>query len=511
MKAHRPLVLALLVLAVLWAVPAAAQDVAAFEKNLTVHKLDNGLTVLIYRRPVAPVFSFFTFVDVGAAQEVPGITGLAHMFEHMAFKGTSVVGTKDFAKEKEALAKVDAAYHAYDAERHKPGGADPQKMEGLTKAWKAAQDDADQFIEKNEFSKIVDQAGGVGMNASTNSDSTQYFYSMPANKIELWAYLDSSRFLDPVFREFYKERDVVMEERRLRTESTPTGRLFEQFLATAFTAHPYHQPVVGYMSDLTSFSREDAEAFFRKYYVPANITIAIVGDVKPDQVVPLVDKYFGRIPAGPKPTPLRTVEPAQTAEKEVVLIDPSQPSYLEGYHRPEGTSPDDVVFDVISEVLSTGRTSRLYKDLVRDKKIAVNAGVFSTFPGSKYPTLIGIRAIPAPGHTNAEAAAAIHEQLERLKNEPITDDELQMVKTRAKAELIRGLDDNTGIASQLAVTQARYGDWREIFKYIGKLDKVTKDDVMRVAKATFVASNRTVGRIENADQAQAAVKKEGAR
>jgi predicted Zn-dependent peptidase len=326
---------------------------------------------------------------------------------------------------------------------------------------------------------------------------------LPANKVELWAYLESSRFLDPVFREFYKERDVVMEERRLRTESTPTGRLFEQFSATAFTAHPYKQPVVGYMSDLMAFTREDAEAFYRKYYVPANMTVAIVGDVKPEEVIPIVDTYFGRIPAGPKPDALRTVEPPQTAEKSVVLSDPSQPLYMEGYHRPDGNSADDPIYDVIADVLSTGRTSRLYRDLVRDKKIAAQAGVLNGFPGSKYPTLIGVRATPAPGHTNAEVQAALRDQLERLKNEPITDDELKTVKTRAKADLIRSLDSNAGLSRQLAVTQARQGDWREMFRYLDRLDKVTKEDVMRVAKATFVASNRTVGMIEHSDAAKA--------
>lgn len=503
MRHHRLSLLASLFLVVAAVLPASAQDMAAFEKNLTVHKMTNGLTVMIYRRPVAPVFSFFTHVDVGAAQEVPGITGLAHMFEHMAFKGTSVIGTKDYEAEAAALAKVDSAYHAYDAERRNPL-ADPDKLDALKKAFKDAQDAADAYIEKNEFSKIVDRAGGVGMNASTSSDQTVYFYSLPANKVELWAYLESSRFLDPVFREFYKERDVVMEERRLRTESNPNGRLFEQFSATAFFAHPYKQPVVGYMSDLMSFTREDAEAFYRKYYVPADMTIAIVGDVKAEAILPIIDTYFGRLPAGPKPDALRTVEPKQTAEKTVLLVDPAQPLYLEAYHRPEATSLDDPIYDVIADVLSGGRTSRLYRSLVRDKKIAAAAGAFNGFPGSKYPTLIVMRAVPTPGHTNQEVQAAIREQLERLKTEPITDDELKMVKTRAKADLIRSLDDNSGIARQLVFSQVRFGDWREIFRTVERLDKVTKEDVMRVANATFVATNRTVGMIENADAAKAA-------
>ena len=504
MRRHRLPSIVLLLALFAFPLPAAALDDASFEKNLTIHTLPNGLTVLIYRRPVAPVFSFFTYVDVGGAQEVPGITGLAHMFEHMAFKGTSVIGTKDYAAEKKALAKVDETYHAYAALRRAPGGSDPAKLEAAVKAFKEAQDAADAFIEKNEFSRIVDREGGVGMNATTSSDRTAYFYALPANKLELWAYLESSRFLDPVFREFYKERDVVMEERRLRTESTPNGRLFEQFGATAFSAHPYKQPVVGYMSDLQAFTREDAESFYRKYYVPSNITIAIVGDVKAEEVIPLLNTYFSRLPAGPRPDPLRTVEPPQTAEKTILLLDPSQPVYMEGYHRPDAAHPDDAVYDVIVDVLATGRTSRLYRSLVRDKKIAASAGVFNGYPGIKYPMLVLARAIPSPGHTNAEVQAAIREQLERLKTEPLTDDELAMVKTRAKAGLIRGMDDNGGIAAQLATAQALRGDWREIFRYIERLDKVSKEDVMRVAKATFVANNRTVGMIEHAETASAA-------
>ncbi len=288
--------------------PALAQDLAQAEKKVTVHKLANGWTFIIYERPLAPVFSFSTYVDAGSAQEVPGITGLAHMFEHMAFKGTPNIGTTDYEAEKAALAKIDAAYAALDAERRR-SGADPEKVKALEKSWRDLQEQADKYIVKNEFGEIVDRAGGVGLNAGTGSDSTVYFYSMPSNKTELWAYLESERFMHPVFREFYKERDVVKEERRLRTESSPTGRLQEQFTAAAFIAHPYHQPVVGYMSDLDSFSREDAERFFRTYYVPANIVTAVVGDVKATELIPILEKYFGRIPKGDPPPKLRTVEP----------------------------------------------------------------------------------------------------------------------------------------------------------------------------------------------------------
>jgi predicted Zn-dependent peptidase len=479
------------------AVPAAAQDLASFEKRVTLEKLPNGLTLLVLERPEAPVFSFFTHVNAGADREVPGITGLAHMFEHMAFKGTDRIGTTDYAAEKVALEKVETAYRAYDVERRRPVGRDDQKVAALEKAWKDAIAEADRFVKANEFGEIVDREGGTGLNAFTNSEETGYFYSLPANRLELWAYLESERFLKPVMREFYKERDVVMEERRMRTESNPIGRLIEQFIATAFTAHPYGQPVVGWPSDLRSFSATDAQRFFEAYYVPSNMVVSVVGDVRTPEVVALAGKYFGRLPARPQPEPLRTVEPPQAAERQVVLRDPAQPVYVEGYHKPNVLHPDDAVYDVISDLLSAGRTSRLYRSLVRDKKIAAGAGGFGGFPGEKYANEFIVFAFTTPGHTPQEARDAIRAELERLKNEDVPAEELRMVKTRAKANLIRRLDNNSGLAIQLATAQARYGDWRELFRQVDRIDAVTAADIRRVAASTFTEGNRTVGMIES--------------
>ncbi|MBV9492648.1 MAG: insulinase family protein [Acidobacteria bacterium] len=485
------------------AVGLQAQDLASFEKRTTVRKLDNGLTLIVMERPEAPVFSYATVVNTGSAQEVAGITGLAHMFEHMAFKGTSSIGTSDYEKEKAALQKVEDTYAAYQTERNRTG-RDEAKVKDLEKSWKDAMDDANKFVVANEFSKIVDRAGAVGVNAFTASDETAYFYSLPSNRLELWAYLESERFLHPVFREFYKERDVVTEERRMRTESSPTGRLIEQFLAAAFTAHPYGQPTVGWPSDLSSFSATDAAAFFAKYYVPANTVIAVVGDFKTAEALPVLEKYFGRLPKSPAPPALRTVEPPQRAERTVTLHEQSQPIYIEGYHRPSVSDPDDATYSVISMLLSSGRTSRLYKSLVRDKKIAAQASGFNGFPGDKYPNLFVLLGVPTPGHTNVEIADAMHAEIDRLKNEDVSADELQSVKTRAKAGLLRQLDNNSGLALQLAESQTLYGDWRQIFRDIDDIDKVTAADIRRVANSAFVPNNRTVATIERAAAAPAA-------
>ena len=482
---------------------ASGQDLASFEKKVTTKVLPNGLTLLVYERPEAPVFSFFTHVNVGSDYEVAGITGLAHMFEHMAFKGTDKIGTTDYAAEKAALEKVEAAYAAYDRERRREVGRDEKKLAELEKAWKDAMAKADTYVVSNEFGEIIEREGGADMNAFTSDDETGYFYSLPANRLELWAYLESERFMKPVMREFYKERDVVYEERRFRVDSSPFGRLLEQFRAAAFTAHTYGHSGIGWPSDLQSFSATDAAAFHEKYYVPANIVVAVVGDVKTAEVVGLAEKYFSRLPTRPKAEPLRTVEPPQQVERQIVLYDASQPRYIEGYHKPGVLDPDDVVYDVISDLLSSGRTSRLYRSLVRDKKIAAGAGGFPGFPGNKYPNLFVLLATTTPGHTPQEVQDAIRAEIERLKNEDVTDDELKMVKTRAKANLIRQLDSTDGLAGQLATYQALFGDWRELFRSVDRIDKVTKADIRRVANKTFVASNRTVGIIESTQMAGA--------
>src|ERR1700688_3128502 len=292
---------------------ALAQDLASFEKRITVKKLANGLTLLICERPEAPVFSFFTLVDAGSAQDPLRATGLAHMFEHMAFKGTDKIGTTNYAAEKLALEKVEAAYAAYTAERDKAVGRDEAKLKELEKAWKDAIAEADKYVVPNQFGKIIEQSGGQDLNASTDYDETEYHYSLPTNRLELWAYLESERFLHPVMREFYKERNVVIEERRMRTDSNPTGRLLEQFGAAAFEAHPYHRPTVGWMSDLNTFSATDAKKFFDQYYVPANMVVAVAGDVKVSEALPILEKYFGRLPASQTPDEAPTVEPPQTS------------------------------------------------------------------------------------------------------------------------------------------------------------------------------------------------------
>jgi len=475
---------------------ARSQDLKSFEQRITTKVLPNGLTLLICERPNAPVFSYTTFVNAGDVNDPNGESGLAHMFEHLAFKGTSAIGTTDYAAEKMALAKVESANDAYKAEYLRTGGGDPRELAELKKAFINAQDEAQKYVIPNQFTDVAARNGAAGLNASTGLDETEFFWSMPENRLELWAWLESGRLADTVPREFYKERDVVIEERRMRTDSNPIGRLIEQFLATAYVAHNYGRSSIGWPSEVGLITATEAMEFHKKYYVGTNIVVAIVGDVKASEVLPMLEKYFSRVPGGPKPEEMTTIEPKQFAEKSVVIREQSQPFYIEAYHRPSYRDPDDAVYDAISDIMSNGRVSRLHRSLVRDQQIAAEAKGFSPFPADKYPNLFAFYAVPLPGHTPAEVREAIHSEIDKLKNTDVSDEELAVFKTRARAGLLQGLGDNQELADALAAAQTRYGDWRDLFRQLDRVDKVTKADVRRVANEIFIPSNRTSAEID---------------
>jgi predicted Zn-dependent peptidase len=463
-----------------------------FEKKVTEFTLINGVHFILIERHNAPVVSFHTYVNVGSVNDPRGETGLAHMFEHMAFKGTPSIGTKNWPAEKAALDAVERVYDRLEAERNKRQRADPKKIEALEKELEAAIEKADSYVEPNEYDRIVESNGGLDMNAGTGEDSTNYYYSFPSNRIELWFLLESSRFLSPVFREFYKERDVVREERRMRVESSPQGKLVEAMLATAFAAHPYRVMPGGWASDIENYRRPAAERFYRQYYVPANITIGIAGDVNPTHARRLAEKYFGRLPAGPLPGPVHTEEPEQEGEKRVAVASPAQPFLVIGYKRPDQYSKDDAALDVLSEALSGGRTGSIYKDMVRDKQIALAAASQSTFPGGRYPSLFLFYAAPANGHSIEENEKALYANIENAKNTKIDDVTLQRIKTKLRAELIHKLASNAGLAAELCSYYVSFGDWRKLFTEFDDYEKVTAEDVQRVAKTYLVPERRTV-------------------
>ena len=470
----------------------AAQSLKDFEKKVTEFTLANGLHFIIVERHQAPVVSFHTYVSVGSVDDPGGQTGLAHMFEHMAFKGTPSIGTKNWLEEKKALDAIDAAYARFDAEKSKGRVADPEKLKKLAAAVDDAIDKAETYVEPNEYDRVVESNGGLDMNAGTAEDATEYYYSFPSNRSELWFLLESSRFLQPVFREFYKERDVVREERRMRVESSPQGKLVEALAAVAFSAHSYRNMPGGWASDIENFRRPDAERFYHEFYVPANINIGIVGDVDPREMKRMAEKYFGRLPARPLPVLKLTEEPVQEGERRVAVASPAQPFLIIGYKRPDQYSPDDAALDVLSEILSEGRTSMMYKDMVRDKQIALAAGSDATFPGGKYPGLFLLFSAPASGHTVEENEKEIYRVIERSKNETPDEETLRRVKIKLRADVIRKLASNTGLAAELTTYYGNFGDWRKLFTELEEYDKVTAADVQRVARTYLIADHRTV-------------------
>ncbi len=455
-------------------------------------RLDNGMKFIVLEDRQAPVISFVTYADVGGADEPDGQTGVAHFLEHLAFKGTPRIGTTNYEAEKKLLDELDILFDKIQIAKAVGTQEQLARLEG---EFERKLVEASQYVKQNELGRIVETAGGVGLNAATSSDYTAYFYSFPANKLELWMSLESERFLDPVFREFYKEKEVILEERRLRTDNSPIGKMIENFLGTAFSKHPYKRPTIGYEEDIRNLTRQDVRDFFAAYYVPSKLTIAIVGDADPAEVERLAKIYFGRYPQKPEPNNYIPAEPLQEKTKEVTLKLNTQPWYLEGYHRPDLEHPDNAVYQIISGILSDGRTSRLYQSLVEEQQIALAAEGFSGFPGEKHPNLVLFYALTAPGHTVDEVEVALVREIERLKTELVAEEELERVKTQARASLLRTLDSNMGMARLLAEYEAKTGSWRNLFKELEKIAAVTAEDVQRVAKATFVPENRTVGRL----------------
>ncbi len=469
--------------------PVSAQTLA---DRVVSHTLSNGLRVLMVERHQVPTISFRIIYKVGAANEVNGMTGVAHLYEHMAFKGTQTIGTKDYPAEKKLIEQIEQTYTALRAEEGKGIMADSKALARLATQFEALQKEAQNYVIPNELSEIYDRNGASGFNASTGNDVTTYMVSFPANRLPLWIAIEADRMAKPVLREFYKERDVVLEERRRSVETNPGGKLYEDFLFTAFAAHPYGFPILGWPSDVGSLSATETESFFKTYYGPSNTIIALVGDFKADKVIPLLEASFGKIPTTPPPPPVVTVEPPQRGERRVEVEDEANPQVLIGFHKANLHHPDDPVFDVIDALLSMGRTSRLYKKLVVELKIAVSVSTAGGSPGARFDNLFTLSATPRAPHTTKELEDALYAELERLKTEAPSQAELDKVITNIDASLVRSLRSNSGMAGQLAYFEAVAGDWRYVLRNRDAIAKVTGADVMRVAKKTFIKKNRTV-------------------
>lgn len=477
---------------------AARAEFEEVQSHITEFTLTNGMTFIVLERHQTPVASVVTWVGAGSAYEPKGQTGLAHLFEHMAqLKGSSRIGTKDFGQERLALDKEDLAFAALREERWKGPRADPEKLKRLEGAFRVAREEAGRFVVSNEFLQAMQSAGGRVMNAWTGSDHMMFWYSLPANALEIWFYLEAERLRDLVFREFYKEREVVRAERRFRVENYPQGKLEEEFFAAAFKAHPYREPVLGYVSDLENLSRSDAEAFYRSYYVPNNCVVAIVGDVQPRLIREVAEAYFGRITRGPELAPIRPAEPPSESERRVILRLWTDRCLWVGYRFRGFDHPEQVVYDAMASLLAGGPSSRLQEALVKRQSLVTDVNAVAGIAGRR----IGISSFlvktrVASGHSNEEVERALDGELTRLQRELVSEEELEAVKRRARLTFMRTLEDNQRTAMQLAKYQSGTGDWRNMFRYLEQLKSMSPQDMQRAAKATFSRNNRTIAMIE---------------
>lgn len=463
---------------------------AQLRQRVVEVRLPNGMLFLLVRRPATPTFSGYIRIRVGGVDEKTGLTGIAHFFEHMAFKGTTVVGTRNWKKERKLLLELNRAGEALSHAMIQSRGKKTRLVRALQARLRRLQKQHEGLVRKEEFSRLYQAAGGSGLNATTGKDLTSYFIHLPANRLDLWAYQEASRLAAPVFREYYRERDVVIEERRMAM-SRGMGRLYEQFIATAFAAHPYRFPTVGWMSDVSVLPLSEVRKFFLQYYVPSNMVGAIVGDIDIKKTKALLMKTFALIPKGKMPPEVRTREPRQQGERRVQVRFDAGPSVMIGFHKPTAPHKDDYVFDVIENLLTAGRTSRLYKTLVK-ARIAQDISA-SSYPGARYNNLFTFSAQPIAPHTTQDIEKILYKELERLKTQPVSIKELQNIKNELVMQQLKGLRSNGGLASQLTYSQAALGDWRYFTYHYKEIEKITPQDIMRVAKTYFIESNRTVG------------------
>jgi predicted Zn-dependent peptidase len=475
-----------------------AQKVPVTEKSLS-----NGMRLLTVERRDDPTIAGGWVAHVGSANERPGITGIAHLFEHMMFKGTPTLGTKDFKKdleiisEQERLREQIRKEEARMREAYRRGEIDDLlKPENKTERLKELERKFNELIGqqrdvlvKNEFDRIYTTAGASGMNAFTTTDLTGYFITVPANKLELWMWMESERILRPVFREFYAERDVVFEERRMRTESTPLGKFEESFEALVWESHPYGWPTVGWPSDIPAISKAQADEFYGVYYAPQNITLILVGDFDSGAATKLAEKYFGRIARGrSEPPDVVTLEVKQPAEKRMYAEAEANPQVDIVWHTAPFGHPDTYALNILAQVLST-RTGRLYKGLVLGSQVATEA---SASPNHrKWAGIFDISGEARDGHTPEDVEHGIHAELEKLKNTDVPAEELQKVKNNFAAYEFRRLTSNMSILMQLIFNDG-LGDWREINEAGRKHQAVTAADVRRVTKKYFTKENRNV-------------------
>lgn len=447
-------------------------------------ELGNGLTILTAERNHAPVFTGQIWVKVGGVDEEWGKSGSAHLLEHMAFKGTEEIGTKDFAKEKILLKQQEELIlELRDSE-------DSNKRKKLEETNK----ELENIWEAGEFTKLLEQHGAKGLNAATSADYTMYTMSLPKDQLEFWFYMESERLRRPVFRQFYKELNVVLEERRMRTEDNPTGKLYEALLASAFWNHPYQQPTIGWKKDLLKLVKKDAEELHKKFYQPGNMVLVVVGDVVSEKVQEYAERYFGNIKNDTSYLSRKAVHSnIQEGERIVKVSYPSEQEFMMAYHKPSYPDPDSAHLSMLYSILDEGRSSPFQKTLVQELKLMTS--IYTTeAPGERYSQVFIIGGTPAKGHSIEESIKEIEKILANLE---ITPEILDAAKKRLKFQILSSLSSNSGLSSFIGKRELLYNDWKDFFKELDQIEKTKAEDIKAAISKYLIKTNRTLALVEN--------------
>jgi len=468
----------------------SVQSFERLEEGVEEFVLDNGLRVLFYTRDVAPVFSGVVSVRVGGVNEVLGKTGASHLFEHLAFKGTPEIGTSNYERERELLKELEKLYGKSDfgeALSSEELAMKTSLLDELNRLWRV-----------EEFTNLYRKWGAHGMNATTGKELTNYFTSFPVTSFEFWCWMESERLMRPVARQFFKERDVVIEERRGRYENSPSGKLYEHLLSQAFQRHPYRNPVIGYEGDIRRIQPQDVLDLHKKYYVASNIVVSIVGALSSDQALPIIEKYFGRVLRGPRPEGPTEIEPKQNGEKRFTVIHDAEPSLFIGYKKPVYPDPQDVAISLFLEYAMGSRVSPIFRELVLEKKIASSLGFFEA-PSVAYPNLAVIYGEPTASHSNQTLLRAFDKSLRELLQQEVPAEELTIIKRTLMKNAMLGLVSNMGLAKQLAELEQQFGSWRVMFDWYSQMLAATPEEVRSVAQELLTKKTRTVGFLSRKD------------
>lgn len=481
-----------LLLLLLLAVPIWSADLP-LEQRVVEHTTPNGIKVLILERHFSPTVSIRMIFRTGSVDEVAGKTGLAHMFEHMMFKGTRTLGTKNYPREAPLLAKIDTLRLQLEKEQSKGDRADQAKIGHLIEQLNDVENQANALAEPNELWNLYEKEGASQLNAGTAPDLTQYVVDLPANKVELWALLDSERLKNPIFRQFYQEREVVKEERRMRVDTQPDGKLYESFLSAAFTTHPYRNPTIGWASDLDHLTVQDLSDFYRKHYTPDRLSIVLVGDVQAKAMIRMIDKYFGSWkPPFHADYDVTVKEPVQQGPRRQTVEFDASPKLLMGFHTPAYPDADFFAIYALAHLLGDGQSSRLHKALVEKKRVAAAVDADPTTPGERYPSVFSISATPRFPYTTDHVEKAIWVELDKLKKLPVETWELEKARARVNIDLLNTLQTNEGMAATLAYYQCIFRDWKFLLQYQKAIEALSAADIQRAAQRIFNLNNSTV-------------------